>query len=807
MTAQKWSLLPRASWRRSALLLVALTSTLTVLLLVLMIPSIIHRQGLTTRLFSGSCTQASRLSLGLHVAINIVATGVLASSNFFMQVLAAPTRQEVDRAHARRSWLEIGVQSVRNLRSVPLLHRILWVLLSVTAIPLHLIFNSIVIETKASTNALAVLASESFIYGADRNGSLPILSSFPAYHKIDRRSWGGHGGGDSIPDTSTISPLPPDEIANTVRDISNSLQSSPEKWDNLNIQECINRYSEDLQPPVLTEHRHVVMVISNMNETAEQTQGWTAAEVYLNATADAATLNAMSPLWLVAEFGKTDVVYASQLASDGPLGQQLSSFSNLAFNTDDFQDGMIRVESAPTYGGGDAILTSLIQDRYLTMRIHYCRSESVTMPCNVDVNNELFGIICLFCFTKVALCLAALRLLRRRSPLITPGDAIESFIMQPDSTTKGMASASWHVFKKRKIESLGSSPQMLATPWKRPSRSALHAIPATIWIWSYLLIGICLTVAGVFYHQAAENYSLSSSQFGDSSGNPPVLLNGESSLKEGNSASTLVLIANTPQLILSICYLVYNGLFTRLCSEYEWAAYSTKFATLRVSDKKGQQRSTYRLQLPYRWAIPLLITSTVLHWLFSNCIYVVLFEGYSAYWPYPSTIYSGMLYSEIAILISLVICCALAVVPLVVSLVVKLPGQMVVMGSCSAVISAACHCNNTALSSDDVSNHSRPNFGIPDSVDSPLNKSLSGGKEIGLEMRANDYEGATEMTTLYQNSGPQASLFNVAVGKLKWGVVSDVWKAANRYESELEHFAFGSEGQEVIEPADGRIYT
>jgi hypothetical protein len=169
---------------------------------------------------------------------------------------------------------------------------------------------------------------------------------------------------------------------------------------------------------------------------------------------------------------------------------------------------MVNVEFAPTYGGGDAILTSLIQDRYLTMRVNYCRSESVTMPCNVDVNNELFGIICLFCFIKVALCLAALRLLQRRSPLITPGDAIESFIMQPDSTTKGMASASWHVFKKRKVESLGSSPQMLATPWKRPSRSALHAIPATIWIWSYLLIGICLTVAGVFYHQAAENYSL-----------------------------------------------------------------------------------------------------------------------------------------------------------------------------------------------------------------------------------------------------------------------------------------------------------
>lgn len=89
----------------------------------------------------------------------------------------------------------------------------------------------------------------------------------------------------------------------------------------------------------------------------------------------------------------------------------------------------------------------------------------------------------------------------------------------------------------------------------------------------------------------------------------------------------ITIVANAPQLILSICYLAYNGLFTRMLSEFEWSSFSVRYASLRVTHKKGQQRSTYRLQLPYRWSIPLLAVSILLHWLYSNCIYVGIYEG------------------------------------------------------------------------------------------------------------------------------------------------------------------------------------
>ena len=84
-------------------------------------------------------------------------------------------------------------------------------------------------------------------------------------------------------------------------------------------------------------------------------------------------------------------------------------------------------------------------------------------------------------------------------------------------------------------------------------------------------------------------------------------------------------LANTPQVALSIAYLAYNGLFTRMLAEREWSSLSVKFQSLRVSRPKGRQKSSYRLQLPFRWSIPLMFISGLLHWLVSNCIYINLY--------------------------------------------------------------------------------------------------------------------------------------------------------------------------------------
>jgi hypothetical protein len=90
-------------------------------------------------LLEGNCNRVELLNTGLHVFINVLSTLLLSGSNYCMQCLSAPTRGEVDKAHARRKWLDIGIPSLRNVRHLSGQRVTLWVLLALTSLPLHLL--------------------------------------------------------------------------------------------------------------------------------------------------------------------------------------------------------------------------------------------------------------------------------------------------------------------------------------------------------------------------------------------------------------------------------------------------------------------------------------------------------------------------------------------------------------------------------------------------------------------------------------------------------------------------------------------
>lgn len=54
----------------------------------------------------------------------------------------------------------------------------------------------------------------------------------------------------------------------------------------------------------------------------------------------------------------------------------------------------------------------------------------------------------------------------------------------------------------------------------------------------------------------------------------------------------------------------------------EWNGYAYERKMLRVTSPREKQRSTYGLQLPYRYAVPLMIMSGLLHWLVSQSIFI-----------------------------------------------------------------------------------------------------------------------------------------------------------------------------------------
>jgi hypothetical protein len=91
---------------------------------------------------------------------------------------------------------------------------------------------------------------------------------------------------------------------------------------------------------------------------------------------------------------------------------------------------------------------------------------------------------------------------------------------------------------------------------------------------------------------------------------------------------TNTIVANLPQLVLSVLYYTYNGLFTSFMLSYEWDKFSTHRRPLRVSQNPiGAQRSTHFLQVPYKFAIPLMTLSGVLHWFCAGSLFLVSLQA------------------------------------------------------------------------------------------------------------------------------------------------------------------------------------
>jgi hypothetical protein len=90
-------------------------------------------------LIQGDCDKVKSWALWLHLAINVLSTLLLGASNYAMQCLAAPTRQEVDKAHKEGKGVRIGIGGIQNLLYISRNRAIIFALLVVSSVPLHLL--------------------------------------------------------------------------------------------------------------------------------------------------------------------------------------------------------------------------------------------------------------------------------------------------------------------------------------------------------------------------------------------------------------------------------------------------------------------------------------------------------------------------------------------------------------------------------------------------------------------------------------------------------------------------------------------
>jgi hypothetical protein len=245
--------------------------------------------GVATIMLESNCKSSQRLSLLLHLLLNIVSTCIIASSNFFMQVLNAPTRKEVDQAHIRQQMaLEIDVSSIRNGFHVSRWKSICWFLFSLSSLPIHLLFNSTIFESNyQGANWRMTLAAEGFtrgkqyfVPGASLSLSGPELFGARAtYYGGQRPSKVTEG---ILWDDSFTNQIPMEYNTTWIESFAENVSSTAinsGNWARLSASEFIKQYSG--RGPRITYGDVVLIVqshdISLMNSTAN---GWTRDAVF-----------------------------------------------------------------------------------------------------------------------------------------------------------------------------------------------------------------------------------------------------------------------------------------------------------------------------------------------------------------------------------------------------------------------------------------------------------------------------------------------------------------------------------------------
>lgn len=592
-------------------------------------------------IYRGTCENAERQNLIWHLVLNVLSTGLLAASNYCMQLLSAPTRAQLDRAHAGGHWLDIGIPSIRNLRFVNWKRRGLWIALCFSSIPLHLVYNSTFYAAIATNDYNILYATEDFIEGA-------------VYDK------------NKFPDSAA-------------QNISRFQAGAP-SWKTLNNHDCIMNYAHDF----ITEYRNVIAVVANSS----------------------------------AEDGSLLEVAINELPPSGHLSKTYDPFAWICNDTETSSKTGVTDRNSVGFVPCASMSAQLEQLANTWWKsggydISRCVAEDIEPDCHLHFSPHLMGPVLLMNIIK---CLVAFYVAFRMvdKPLVTLGDAIESFVKHPDPSTQGMCLLTAQQAERTFTSNANHVEPM---PQRYSSKRERWYKVATKYQWVLLFSLLAVMVAGLLLGIVLGTRELA----------PPTLANAWSiglgqvqtqnlvlgtNLPQLGASAVLItaLVANAPQAMLSFLYMVYNTIFTLMYLGEDWDLYGAYTATthhrfraftkkqthryLRVSDPKGKQKSTHMLNLPMRFAVPLICASGLLHWLMSSSLYLANISVI----PRDGTLPRQDEITTVAFAPQgMILLCALAIVMIIVvsgNALRRFGGEMSIVASNSAAISAACQVGN-----------------------------------------------------------------------------------------------------------------
>ncbi|KAK4157725.1 hypothetical protein C8A00DRAFT_40003 [Chaetomidium leptoderma] len=440
-------------------------------------------------IFEGPCATAAGVDWGVHAVVNVFVVVLVAGANYTFQVLSSPTRGEVNEAHGKGEWLDIGVPSFRNLGHIEGSRTVLAVVVLATAVFTQIMYNAVIFVSQTAPNFKAAVVTESFLRGAAFSNDI-----------------NNNVGGLSRPDLLAL-----------------QQQAIRDELVRLPTPVCIDQFSGAFE----TDYS-AVLLISNHLDTPSLVQ-----------------------------------------TSDGANTRSISD---------------------------------LVPDQ---SSIQYCLAKPAPAPtCEVNLNASLLGSVALL--NSIALVATAAVLFKRPSsfrPLATLGDAISSFLEEPDPTTQGAC-----LLSKTDVWQ-GRWPLTEAKYWVPKNHYWLRSVSFPRWITTFSVWALCvgLSAGGLAFAitSSPQDYL---SPFGAVS--PHTLIR----LFTTTPAAAVAVVASLPQLLLAILYLATNALVTTYHLSHESSLFATVPARpLRISflplTETTQTTSLYlTLPRPTSWILMALFT-------------------------------------------------------------------------------------------------------------------------------------------------------------------------------------------------------
>ncbi|KAJ5726112.1 uncharacterized protein N7483_007469 [Penicillium malachiteum] len=691
-------------------------------------------------LYEGSCNTSSRIATILHLVINILSTVLLGASNYTMQCLGAPSRADVDRAHQKHNWLDIGTFSVRNLGIMNWKRRILWAFLLSTSVPIHMLYNSVVFRSISAMEFGVLIVPD------DLSSSESLVNDSVAEVTFQR------------------------DIGTSARDIQAEIFNGT--FYNATLLECIEKYDINLEDTwntelstlVLTAHRRFFDNASSLGGSVadikyfdDSTSLAQIKEDMNKASWDKTSWKPIARFWSYRVWKFTspggtifsltggDMVHSlfegeSEIAFDRhTLHKYLYDKNPSATSLRTYLDTPSHWENSTWAGGISFTLMGYKQTSgdHVVVPVNGCKYKKATERCRI-LFSPLIAIIVVGCNVVKVICMVFAARMSRTGLLLTVGDSVASFLTHPDPMTKGRCLLSqfnvakgtkpWSrrkrmcdfcfapsLFLKRSSDSESdmeihlvdkppngtdaSSPIVFPSLLSPKRKRWCQAATGQRWLVTFTCVALCdmtfITLfVGIIFADDLFRLKSASAFFAEIWSEGFGLVSEMTLIPlqwlSGNTL-TMILISNLPQFFLSIMYFLTNGLLTCMLGAAEWDRYAFQRRPLRVSRPRGAQRSTFYLTLPYRYGVPNLILFALIHWVVSEAFFFIDVQSQNVHnIPIESNSRRGCSISPLAVFIAILLI-FVGWVTLVLLGLKKFKTHAPIVAHCSAAISASCH--------------------------------------------------------------------------------------------------------------------